>query len=389
MAAQVVPAHASTAGLTPFRPGVVVVQVASGGDVGNLATVDGLQEVAQVSRSLTYEFAITDGTPVADEVTRLKADPRVISAEPDWILSVPEAAGVSMTADPMSIGAHPYYIQQMYLSQWPIPLIGLDAAHALSTGAGVTAAVIDTGVNADHPNLASRIVPGYDLLSGTTQVTDPSGGVDSGHGTFVAGLIAVSALDAKIMPVRVLDTNGRGDEIDVANGIYYAVDHGANVINLSLGSYADSAAVDAGVLYAEQHNVVVVAASGNDNTGTPEYPAATEDVVGVAATDALDNKAHFSNYGGYIALSAPGVDLYSTYGDNAYAFGAGTSFATALVSGIAALAWSAHPNLTADGVVGTLQTSSKNIDGLNPTYAQQLGAGRINALLSVGRSTAP
>jgi subtilisin family serine protease len=307
----------------------------------------------------------------------------VVSAEPDWILSAPEAANISLTADPKSIGAHPYYIQQMYLGQWSLPLVGIDSAHAVTTGTGVTVAVVDTGVQVNHPALAQLVVSGYDFLNNSSQMSDPTGGIDSGHGTFVAGLIAAAAPGALIMPIRVLDPNGQGDEVEVANGIYYAVDHGANIVNLSLGAYTDSSLVEAAVSYAEQHDAIVVAAGGNDNSAAPEYPAATDGVIGVAATDTGDQKASFSNYGNYIALSAPGVDLYSAYDDGGYAVGAGTSFSTALVSAVAVLAWSAHPGHEASDVGRILRANGRNIDALNPAYVGQLGAGRIDAARAV------
>jgi subtilisin family serine protease len=227
-------------------------------------------------------------------------------------------------------------------------------------------------------------VPGYDFLNDDVNVADPSGGRDSGHGTFVAGLIALAAPDARIMPIRVLDPSGQGDEIDVANGIYFAANHGANIVNLSLGSYLESKAVDAAVAYAQQHGVLVAAAAGNDNIGDPEYPATTSGVVGVAATDRFDTKASFSNYGNHITLSAPGTDLYSAYDNGQYAFGEGTSFATPLVTGVAALVWSAHPELSAEGVIEVLAADSTSVDALNPDYLHELGAGRVDAERAVG-----
>jgi subtilisin family serine protease len=370
----------------PYNPNVVVVQVASPDDIGGLTASGDLQEIDDLSHGNTYELAITDGTPVSDVIDGLRTDPGVVSAEPDWMLSAPEANSLTLTADPKSIGAHLYYIQQMYFAQWSLPLIDLGAAQSISTGNGTTVAVVDTGVQTDHPGLASRLVPGYDFLNHTPYVSDPAGGVDSGHGTFVAGLIAATAPGAFIMPIRVLDPSGQGDEVDVAKGIYYAVDHGANIVNLSLGAYTDSSVVDSAVLYAELHNVIMVAASGNDNTSALTYPAATNGVIAVSATDSYDQKASFSNYGDYITLSAPGVDLYSTYDNGAYASGSGTSFAAALVSGVAALGWSAHPDQGSGNVISQLEDTSKNIDALNPTHFEQLGAGRIDAAGAVGSS---
>ena len=378
VATNALPARAGS--VRPFGSvtGEVVVQLASTADLSAIEKEYQLRPVDKVTDVPTYKLAIMDGSSVSRDLSLLQRDPDIRAAEPDYLYRAPEAAG-ALYADPKYIGAHPWYFEQLYLEQWALPLMGFDAAHAVTNGAGVTIAVIDTGVETDHPDLAGHLVDGYDELNDTATVADPVGGPDSGHGTFVAGLIALAAPDARIMPIRALDPQGQGDEVDVASAIYYAVDHGANIVNLSLGSYQDSATMDAAVAYAEQHGVVVVAAAGNDNTARPQYPAATSGVVAVAATDRSDLKATFSNYGRYITVSAPGTELYSAYDDGGYAFGDGTSFAAPLVSAVAGLVWAAHPELDSSGVVRSLVVGSTNIDALNPDYAGLLGAGRVDA----------
>ena len=387
LAAVVFQLAAVHAGQSPYGGspgGEVVVQLAASADLMGIEKMYHLQLVDGIPGVPTYELSIGDGVSVSFELSRLRRNPDVRSAEPDYVFSAPEAASLSLTADPKCLTAHPSYIQQMYQEQWTAPAIGLEAAHGTSTGAGITVAVVDTGVQTDHPDLHGRLVPGYDFLNDDANVADPPGGTDSGHGTFVAGLIALAAPDARIVPIRVLDPSGQGDEIDVANGIYFAAKHGANIINLSLGSYLESKAVDAAVAYAQQLGVLVAAAAGNDNIGDPEYPATTSGVVGVAATNPFDMKASFSNYGNHITLSAPGTDLYSAYDNGQYAFGEGTSFATPLVAGVAALVWSAHPELSAEGVIEVLAADSASVDALTPDYQHELGAGRVDAERAVG-----
>ena len=318
--------------------------------------------------------------------TRGQLEPRHAALAPRHTPLVLRVATTRLTALPKSIGAHPFEVRQVYERQWAMPAIDLAAAHARATGGGITVAVIDTGVQVDHPDLASHIVPGYDVLNHTTMVTDPPGGSVSGHGTFVSGLIDLVAPAASIMPVRVLDASGEGQDGDVATGIDFAVDHGANILNLSMGSYSRSATVEQAVQYAVQRGALVVASSGNDNSGTPEYPAATPGVVAVAATDDNDRKAAFSNYGRYVDVSAPGVALSSTFDNGGYAEGDGTSFSAALVSGVAALAWSIHPSESAQEVISTLRESSIDIRDLNPNYEDLLGKGRIDAQGAVKRS---
>src|SRR5579872_389608 len=376
----VYPAHAVRGADAAYVPNVVVVHLAGSTSAADLAKAASLQPAARLGSAGSYSFTITDGTSVPAEVARLRGTRGVASAEPDWILRSPEtASALHLAADPKAIGADPYYLQQTYLGQWSLPWIGLTPVRQEGDTSGVTVAVVDTGVQMDHPALDGKLIPGYDFVDGTASVTDPVGGAESGHGTFIAGLIALVAPAARIMPIRVLDTSGMGDEITVARGIYFAVQHGADIINLSLGSYAVPTMVDDAVTFARQHGVLVVASTGNDNSSEPQYPAAVAGTIGVAATDPTDHKATFSNFGTYVSISAPGTDHYSDYPGSRYAFGAGTSFAAALTTGVAALEWGMHSDLTASDVATALRSSATPIDSLNPGYAGALGSGRLNA----------
>ncbi len=242
-------------------------------------------------------------------------------------------------------------------------------------------AILDTGVNLNHPEFAGRLLPGYDFIN---EDNDPSD--DHGHGTHVAG-IAAAALNNQaggagicpnctILPVKVLDGGNKGTWGTVAAGIYYAVDQGARVINLSLGATASSKTLEKAIQYAEEHDVLVVAAAGNAASTTPFYPAALPYVVGVGATTDQDTLWPLSNTGGYIDLTAPGHRIYSTFLNPDYAYMSGTSMATPFVSGLAGLLVSFNPAWTRDEI---FQLMTANADDLGaPGKDAQYGFGRIN-----------
>ncbi len=193
----------------------------------------------------------------------------------------------------------------------------------------------------DHPDLAGKVIRGDHVDNDW----DPYDG--NGHGTHTAGIaaavtnnargIAGMAPEATIYAVRVLDESGSGTLQNVANGIIHAADNGADVINLSLGSPNDSITLKEAVDYAWNKGVVVVAAAGNDGSAQPTYPAYYSDAIAVAATDSDESKASFSNYGNWVDVAAPGVNIYSTYTDGGYASLSGTSMATPHVAGLAGL----------------------------------------------------
>ncbi len=209
--------------------------------------------------------------------------------------------------------------------------------------------------------------------AGFLDMTNPA----HGHGTFCAALIAAIAPDAMIMPLRTFDDAGNADAFIIARAIRYAAQHGADIINMSFGMTAESNAVKQAVRFAVDRGVTVVASAGNNNSAAPQFPASINNVLGVAATDLMDKKASFSNFGSDIYVDAPGVYIISAYPGGYYALASGTSFSAPFVSGEAALIRSAQSgknNSTdkpvADGTV--------NIDSKNPGLAHQLGFGRID-----------
>ena len=293
-----------------------------------------------------------------------------------------------------------------FTDQYAGTMLGLGPAQVRSTGQGVVVAVLDTGIDETHPLLAGAIAPGgYNFVNvkNPTDTSDPIDGV--GHGTFIAGLIHLTAPDASLLPVVVLDGDGFGDLWLLARGIFYAIDHGVEVINLSLGSTYNSEAVEAAIEEARDLGIVVTAAGGNNNVDEEselvEYPASLSPgkVLGVAAVDSLGFvKADFSNYHPNFFISAPGasvedagepdgfdpaLSIYGALPGGDYGIWQGTSFATAFVSGAAALVRAQHPEWAADEDTWTfietaLESTIVNIDADNPGLEGQLGAGRLD-----------
>ncbi|OCT17136.1 serine protease [Paenibacillus pectinilyticus] len=251
--------------------------------------------------------------------------------------------------------------------QWNLPLIETVQGWQLNRGANdVIVAVVDTGVDQQHPDLQGQLLPGYNVISGNDNPQD-----DVGHGTHVTGVIAALVNNNlgvagmtwynKVLPVKVLDQTGAGSTYSVAQGIIWAADHGAKVMNLSLGNYADSGFLHDAIQYAYDKDVALIAASGNDNTEQPGFPAAYPEVFAVAASDSQNQKAPFSNYGDYIDVTAPGVSIASTYPNNQYAALSGTSMASPHVTALAALIRSTNPNLKNTEVYDIMRKSAQDL----------------------------
>ncbi|MDQ0229321.1 S8 family peptidase [Metabacillus malikii] len=239
-------------------------------------------------------------------------------------------------------------------------------------------AIIDTGVQLNHPDLQSKLLSGYDFVD---RDNNPDDG--NGHGTHVAGIaasvtnnlrgIAGIAPLASIIPVRVLDNSGNGLMSDIAAGIIYAANQGAQVINLSLGGPQGASTLQSAVNYAWNRGAVIVAAAGNDGVPTPTYPANYSNVIAVGSTDESDRKSNFSNYGRWVDVSAPGSNILSTYIGGRYAYLSGTSMASPQVAGVAALlASQGRGNAQIRTVI---QNSSDPVQGTGTYWLY----GRVNA----------
>jgi type VII secretion-associated serine protease mycosin len=251
--------------------------------------------------------------------------------------------------------------------QWNLPIIETEKGWSYSRGKDdVIIAVIDTGVDLNHPDLKGKLLDGRNIIDENAAPQD-----DVGHGTHVAGIISAVVNNGegvagmtwhnKILPVKALDSSGSGSTYSVAQAIIWATDHGAKVINLSLGNYADAQFLHDAVRYAYDRDVVLVAASGNDNTSQPGYPAAYPEVFAVAATDSGQKRASFSNYGDYIDAAAPGVNIASTYLNGQYAALSGTSMASPHVAALAGLIRSINPDLSNEQVMDIMRRSARDL----------------------------
>src|SRR5919204_1909578 len=309
----------------------------------------------------------------------LERNERVAAVEPNYV-----RYALATPNDPR------FSTDQQYL----LPL-RLPSAWDVTRGStSVKVAIVDTGVDLDHPDLVNRILPGHDFVNGDAVAQD-----DEGHGTMVAGIAAAEtgngigiagvAWNASVIPVKVLDATGAGSDFDVASGITWAADNGAQVINLSLGGPWSSQTLYDAINYARGKGAVVVAAAGNDGAPTFSYPAAYADVA-VSATDASGDSAWFSNSGYWVDLSAPGIDVTSTAlaagPVDAYAKGSGTSFASPIVAGIVALVRAQHPEWSQAQVVKqVLRGWDRGPRGLDPYYS----LGLADAAAAVGGAGQP
>jgi thermitase len=257
-------------------------------------------------------------------------------------------------------------------------------------GSGVTIAVIDTGVDLDHPDLQAKIVAGKDFVNNDSLADD-----DQGHGTHVAGIAAASGNNgigiagvswgAKVMPLKVLNYAGSGTTADLAEAIVYAADNGAKVINMSLGDYCGSGwpNVEDAVNYALGKGVLLVAAAGNTGSTPVLCPAAINGVMAVGATDSSDSRAYYSTYGAALDVAAPGSGIYSTYYGGGYTTFSGTSMASPHVAGLAALLWSFAPGMTSSEVEALIEQTADDLGSAG--WDQYYGYGRINARRALER----
>ncbi len=272
-----------------------------------------------------------------------------------------------------------------YPQQWGLPAVGAPAAWEVSQGsADVVVAVVDTGVDLGNPEFAGRLTAGRDFVNGDASAQD-----DEGHGTHVASIVAAAADNGlggsgvapatRIMPVKVLDAQGGGSSFDVAQGIRWAADSGAKVINLSLGSRDFAQVIAEAVAYALSKDVVVVAAAGN-SAAAVEYPARLPGVLAVSAVDRQLALASFSNRGPEVDIAAPGVDILATLPGGRMAAWPGTSMAAPFVAGAAALVRAVSPDLTQSQVAARLTATARDIGPAGKDSS--FGSG----LLDVGRA---
>jgi subtilisin family serine protease len=367
------PAAAVAAG-TPGSRSEIVVKV----DLGDGYTIDNVaaglpievQSAVLASRGIylvrSTSDQYTDDPGKTNELAqKIRARTGVVYAEPDITTTVADTRFHSWPeGDPLDLGDDD---AAAVYDQPAADELQLAAAHDRATGAGVTVAVLDTGVDASHPALAGRMLPGWNYVdddADASDVADAEGSSAVGHGTFVAGLVALVAPDARILPLRVLDGDGDGDIFTLAEAIDDAVADGADVINLSLGTayrYRSNVLSDA-IRAARHAGVVVVAATGNDGTKAPHFPAQQPEVLSVSALDPSDTAlASFSVWGGWVDVAAPGEDVVGPLPGGRYAVWAGTSVAAPFAAGEAALLRSALPGLSAAKLMTAICTSAQHL----------------------------
>jgi len=357
--------------LVKFKPDITLPEVAGihrqlGGQVKETIPGIGVQVVK---------------VPKGQALAKAKAyssNARVAYAEPDFV--------VQALGDPND---------PWFADQWNMVRVQAPQAWGVTTGSSITIAVLDTGVDLDHPDLANKIISNINLSSSTT--------VDDGygHGTHVAGVaaamtnngIGVAGLgySSTIMNIKVLGDDGVGYWSWIAQGIIWAADNGAKVINLSLGGSSGSTIVESAINYAWNKGVVIVAAAGNYGNSVPCYPAYYTNCIAVAATNRLDELAGFSDYGDWVDVAAPGVGIISTYlstSNGGYSFMSGTSMASPHVAGLAALVFTVVTDSNGNGrlndeVRARIEANCDDI-GVNG-----IGSGLINAYKAVNASTTP
>ena len=337
----------------------------------------GLKLGARIPHTRAYTVG-TDGRAVSDALRRLRGDPLVAGAEPDHVLHAFETPN-----DPYFAAA------EAYLSAIRLPQ-AWDVSHG---SLAVVVAVVDTGVSSVG-DLSTQILPGRNFVAGTADARDDS---TIGHGTLVAGVaaattnnaigIAGTAWDASVLPVKVLDSRGYGTDSQVAAGIVWAADNGADVINLSLGGPTSGAVLCDAVAYAQSQDVLVVASAGNGANGRLNYPAACANVLAVSATDSRGDFAWFSSFGPDVGVAAPGLAVTSTRNDNRYAVESGTSLSAPMVSGVAALVMAQHPEWSAAQVAQRLEETAQDRGprGVDPYY----GHGLLDAYAALGGPLRP
>ena len=390
---------AAADGVVPHR---FLVHVDAQNDADACSRADGINHdyggktAGRIVGTNTFALQIPGAATPQDVANALGKDSRVLWVEADTYVAAPEIVPSPslpvVNADPFHFPFDITTSSKNYRIQKAFAQISLVRALTASAGQGVTVAILDTGVVKNHPVLAGHLTAGFSVLSGAAAADELADGVtnaSAGHGTMIAGLVAALAPGAKIMPIRVLNGDGVGTAFTVAQGIQYAAQHGAKVINLSLTSATPSRALSEAIDQAEQAGVLVVAAAGNGGASVVCYPAAYPNVLSVSSVDANGVKSDFANYGYFVSVVAPGSQIASAYLNGVYASGSGTSFAAPFAAVEVALMFAANPRLTPRQARQSIAATAHKVDDLNPLYANRLGAGLIDIDSAVFAAQSP
>jgi len=325
-----------------------------------------------------------------DLIAKLQKDKLVKMVNPEYRIDLPQVK-IEPVVDLARAGSVSAMISDPLASeQYSLKLVNAEQAWETNSGnANIKVAVVDTGVDLNHPDLKSKIVPGKNIVDPAKEPLD-----DDGHGTHCAGIAAATVDNGEgvagmgnkvsVMPVKVL-SYGSGNESTIAAGITWAADNGANVITMSIGLYRSSKLIEDALQYALDKNVVLVASAGNNNSEySVHLPSTYPGVIEVAATDAQDKKASYSNYGKKVSVAAPGsaiistLPTYETRKPKNYGKLSGTSMAAPHVAGLAALILSKNPNLKYTEVTKIIEGSAKDLG--DQGWDKYYGHGRIDLL---------
>ena len=382
-------------------PGEVVVKYHDAADAPAATAEEGLQIIAELGSDPDDMplLVSTEGQAVATVVAELNADPAVDYAEPNYVVRLTEEpTGGELAVLPPDTGATAVSVNDPRSGeQYSLDRMQVRSAWGLSPGGASIVAVLDTGVQFDHPDLAGRLLEGHDFVNNDGDATD-----DNGHGTWVSGIIAANPNESYgmagiswndwILPVKIMNNQGIGDTSDLTSGIIYAADRGTTVINMSVGGFPYSQYVQDAVNYAWNKGAVLIGAAGNNRREETFYPASFANVVSVSATQPDDEFSNWSSYGSKVDVSAPGASVLTTncytctYGGHdtwgTHVKISGTSFATPNVAGVVALIRGRFPSEGPGQIVNRLLGS---VDDMGyPGWDNRYGLGRVNAARAVG-----
>jgi subtilisin family serine protease len=370
------------AGAETYVDSQVVCRVLPGADADTVAGSVGALVIDEIIPVNTYLLSYRNQVPVDSIVTLLEKHPNVVHVQPNYVIKINlnqvSQPFVDQTSQAFVDGISP----ELYYGQYADANMLIDSANLLNDGSGQVIAIIDGGLDNRHPLFGGRLDDAcFDFVDVDYEPWSYNG-ITANHGTFVAGVVARAAPQARLMIIRSFSQAGTGNSFDIAHSIIHAANNGADVINMSFGMDHIDVTIDDAIDYAySSFGVVMAASAGNSDLEYDRFPASHPRVMNIAAVDENDIKAEFSNYGMTVSASAAGVSIYSSLcGGDVWGWWSGTSFSTPFASALAALVGSVYPEAGPEFIVDKVLTGSDNIDDLNPAYFGFLGMGRVNFL---------
>lgn len=371
--------------------GEAVIRVVSNASSTGFLSGPGYAVVDSIPELRAYLVEFFDVKPAPGLIQNFRRNPNVDFIEPNEARDIPEMLQVSIgfpdQARPIfTLGTEP----TNYYEQPGTNTTGVEAAQALATGEGVTIAVIDNGIDYSHPLLQTVSVgPGYDFVDDDADPSEGEG-LMFGHGTFVSGLIWLTAPNCTILPIRAFDGDGRAKDFTIAKAMVWALQHDVDVANLSFGAPVSSGLMTVAAGYLLGEGVSLVAAAGNEGNADNIYPAAVPGVIAVTSMDETEHRASWANYGPYLTLIAPGVNLYSALASE-FEWGtwSGTSFSAPLVTGTVALMLERNSTLDPGSIYQQLVFSAREelLWGTVATPSEEYGYGALDVYRAVSSLT--